>query len=447
VPLGISAEPIRVAVVDGGIDAHTPDLRIPPGASQPGDRGSVVAQTIDFGHAGPSTDLDHGTAIAGIIAAQVDNGIGIAGMAPSVRLLDVRVVGPNGGIDPVVEAQGIHWAVDHGARVINLSFAATRDPKRPAYDEHSPIEEAAIDYAYANGAVIVAPTGNSTSPYPYASYPAALPHVLGVSAIDRNDQTPDFSNRDPVYNDIAAPGVGLVTTVSRATTPKGLSELAPANDIVQPDGTVQGTSFAAPQVSAAAATLLTVHPGLTNAQVMEILESSAHQLHQPPPGSPRDPETGLGVLDVRSALAEADGPPPPLDSREPNDTVATATPLNAPYKVVRGTVDAGDDPIDAYRVFLVKGQMLNVTLDPAPGQPGADLSLLLWRPGTKDLLTFNSRQLVAYSQTPTTHQRISGFVAPMTGAYTLEVWSGATGSGAYRLAVARTPTTSVRTTS
>jgi stage II sporulation protein D len=440
-PLGISAEPIRVAVVDGGIDARSPDLRLAKGQALPGDRGSVVVQTVDFGHAGTATDLDHGTAVAGIIAAQVDNGIGIAGMAPSVRLLDVRVVGPNGGIDPVVEAQGIHWAVDHGARVINLSFAATRDPKHPAYDEHSTVEENAIDYAYANGAVIVAPTGNSTSPYPYASYPAALPHVLGVSAIDKDRHTPSFSNRDPVYNDLAAPGVGLVTTVSRATDRWGLSEDAPQpNDIVQPDGTVQGTSFAAPQVSAAAATLLTVNPALTNSQVMEILESSADTLEPIPPDSPRNPDTGLGLLDVNDALVLADQSPPPPDSREPNDTVATATPLPGARSVVRGTVDAGDDPIDAYRVFLIKGQILNATLDPLPGQPAADLSLLLWRPGTKDLLTATQRQLVAFSQSPSPHERIAGFIAPTSGNYTLEVSALPTSSGAYRLVVSRAPT-------
>ena len=427
-------------MVDGGIDARSPDLRIPRREAQPGDHGSVVVQTIDFGHAGPSTELDHGTAVAGIIAAQVDNGIGIAGMAPSVRLLDVRVVGPNGGIDPVVEAQGIRWAVDHGARVINLSFAAMRDPKRPAYDERSPIEEAAIDYAYANGAVIVAPTGNSTSAYPYASYPAALPHVLGVSAVDSSLRTPAFSNRDPVYNDLAAPGVGLVTTVSRATTPTGLSEDAPANDIVEPDGTVQGTSFAAPQVSAAAATLLTVNPSLTNSQVMEILEESAHAPRSDPGRQPARPRDGARPA-RRAQRADRS-----RTDRRRRRTAASRTTRRPPprrswasSRVVRGTVDAGDDPIDAYRVFLVKGQTLNVTLDPASGQPGADLDLLLWRPGTKDLQTVSPRQLVAVSSSTTSHERISGYVAATTGAYIVEVWSGPTSSSAYRLAVSRSP--------
>ena len=97
-------------------------------------------------------------------------------------------------------------------------------------------------------------------PYPYASYPAALPHVLGVSAVGPDLRTPRFSNRDAIYNDLAAPGVGILTTVPRDTAPSGLSQNAPLGDVVGPDGTVEGTSFAAPHVSAAAALLFAANP-------------------------------------------------------------------------------------------------------------------------------------------------------------------------------------------
>ena len=103
--------------------------------------------------------------------------------------------------------------------MINLSLGGLRDPLDRKQDTYSQLEQDAIAYAYANGAVVVAAVGNGDqapkSPWPYASYPAALPHVLGVSALAPDGSVPAFSNRDAVYNDIAAPGVGIVSTLPR----------------------------------------------------------------------------------------------------------------------------------------------------------------------------------------------------------------------------------------
>ena len=213
-----SGEPVTVAVVDGGIDDRSPDLVRPDGTS-------VVSATIDITHASPS--LVHGTAVAGIIAARANNGVGIAGLDQSVRIIDVRVVSADGTIDPRAEARGIQKAVDRGARVINLSLGGKRAPGMQD-DEYSRAEQEAIDYAYSKGAVIVAATGNSERPYRFASYPAALPHVLGVSAVGPDGRTPRFSNRDGVYNDLAAPGLDILTTVPRDLAGSGLSQDAPA---------------------------------------------------------------------------------------------------------------------------------------------------------------------------------------------------------------------------
>ena len=97
--------------------------------------------------------------------------------------------------------------------------------------------------------------------------------MLGVSAVGPDLRTPRFSNRDAIYNDLAAPGLEILTTVPRDTAVTGLSQDAPQGEVVTADGTVEGTSFAAPHVSAAAALLFAAHPTLTNDQVMEILES------------------------------------------------------------------------------------------------------------------------------------------------------------------------------
>ena len=96
--------------------------------------------------------------------------------------------------------------------MINLSLGGLRDPLDPREDTFSAAEQSAIAYAYSKGAVVVAAVGNADeapkTPWHYASYPAALPHVLGVSALAADGSVPLFSIRDKVYNDISAPGVG-----------------------------------------------------------------------------------------------------------------------------------------------------------------------------------------------------------------------------------------------
>ena len=138
-------------------------------------------------------------------------------MAFPAQLLVAKVVRANRQVSLEAEAEAIRWAVDNGARVINLSLGGLRDPRDTSRDQFSELEAAAIRYAYTRGVVVVAAIGNSdlapSSPWPYASYPAALPHVIGVSALAKDGSVPLFSNRDPVYNDVAAPGQELVHDV------------------------------------------------------------------------------------------------------------------------------------------------------------------------------------------------------------------------------------------
>ena len=129
---------------------------------------------------------------------------------------------PDCSISLEAEADAIRWAADQGARVINLSLGGLRDPRKPERDTYSPLEAAAVDYAASKGAVLVAAVGNSDqapdTPWPYASYPAALPHVIGVSALSRDGSVPFFSDRDAIYNDISAPGEDIFSTLPRALT-------------------------------------------------------------------------------------------------------------------------------------------------------------------------------------------------------------------------------------
>jgi Subtilase family len=373
---------VRVAVIDSGIDRDHPEFvgRIAAGRSFVGSPWYVDTE-------------GHGTFVAGEIAANPLNGAGIAGLAFNAQLLIAKVVRADGSVPLQSEVAAIRWAADNGARVINLSLGAVRDPLNSRLDSYSPLEQAAIDYAYSKGAVVVAAVGNGPQspamPWPFAHYPAALPHVIGVSAIRRDGSVPDYSNRDTVYNDIAAPGADMFSTVPRRLTSADPACPDPGySDCGPPEfRNAIGTSFAAPQVSAAAALLLGQDPKLTPDQVSWLLERSAADENAQtgcsicPVG--RDRFTGWGRLDVQAALTMlTDGTPlPAADHYEPNDDAGPWSHALPPLpQTIEATLDFWDDDLDVYRVPLRKGQRLYARL--TPGVP-ARVRLSLWRPGTQ----------------------------------------------------------------
>ncbi len=246
---------VRVAVIDSGIDGRHPELR------------NRIVAAKSFVKGPPTVDTQgHGTFVAGLIAAETNDGVGIAGLAPPAELLIAKVVGPQRSIPVEAEAKAIRWAVDNGARVINMSLSGLRDPQDPSRDTYSQLEADAISYAVSKGVLVVAAVGNSdqspSEPWPYAGWPAALPHVVGVSALNRKGAAPTFSNRDPQFNDIAAPGEDILSTFPLTLTAahpdcdeQGYSSCGPEEYRM-----AEGTSFAAPQVTAAAAMLFATSP-------------------------------------------------------------------------------------------------------------------------------------------------------------------------------------------
>jgi len=260
-----------VAVVDTDIDTTQPDLA-----------GKVVVGRNFSGDSAPDAE-GHGTEVAGLIAAQPDNGIGIAGLGWSTRVLSVRVLDKQGAGLASNIALGIRYAADYpGVRVINLSL------QQDASDADKVSTELgdAVAYALSKGVVVVAAAGNQSRAQP--SYPASFPGVISVGAADEHDQTASFSpdaafSNHGTWVDLAAPGVGVLT-------------ITPGCDCWV---TPSGTSFATPFVSAAAALVLAVKPTMTPAQVKARLDSTA------------DPIPGLGVdvasgrLNVGRAVAES----------------------------------------------------------------------------------------------------------------------------------------------
>ena len=376
---------VKVAVIDTGIDGTHPDLT-----------GRVVAAKSFVGGSPYRDDLGHGTFVAGLIGANPSNGLGIAGIAFNAQLMIAKVVDADGNISLRGEVDAIRWAADNGARVINLSLGGVRDPLDASLDTYSPLEQAAIEYAYSKGVVVVAAVGNGPqsprTPWNFAHYPSALPHVIGVSAVRQDGSVPDYSNRDVVYNDLAAPGDGIFSTIPTNLVDSARPECAnrPFSDCGPAEFREGiGTSFAAPQVSAAAALLLGQDPDLTAGQVAWLLERYATDDNastgcaQCPTG--RDQFTGWGTLDVLASLnALTEGTTLPAPDRfEPNDDAGPwAHSLPPLPRTISASLDYWDDNIDVYRIRLAKGASFFARLTPT-GRAG--LSVALWPPGTQNV--------------------------------------------------------------
>lgn len=427
---------VRVAVIDSGIDATHPDLapRIESGKSFVGGSWRKDAH-------------GHGTFVAGIIAAETGNAEGIAGIGLGADLLIAKVVREDGSISLEAEAEAIKWAVRQGARVINLSFGGVRDPANRKRDTFSRLEADAIEWAVRHGVVVVAAVGNGDQaprmPWSYASYPAALPHVIGVSALARDGSVPSFSNRDTRFNDIAAPGVEIFSTLPKLLTSQrstcvfqGYSECGPAEF-----KKAEGTSFAAPQVAAAASLLLSLDPELEPEQVSTLLTRSADDA-TPLTGCKRcdydrDALTGWGRLDVAAAIeALRDAPSTTaLDAYEPNDDAgAQAWPLGLGRSHVLASVDYWDDRRDVYRVELRRGEGLRASVR---GPAGTDMNLMLWKPDVQRIGAPASRRLLAArSARPGAVESVT-YRAPVAGRYFVQVSMREEGSGGYSLRLER----------
>ena len=234
---------------------------------------------------GTNDENGHGTFVAGVIGAENHNSLGITGAAPGVHLLPVRVLDINGsGSYSAVEA-GIMWATDHGANVLNMSLGGTAS---------SSALQTAIQYAVDHGVTVVmaagncavavtgsCPTGNPTM-YP-AAYSSSISGAIAVGATTSTDTVASFSSHG-TYVDLAAPGVGIVSTWGSADTAYAQGD---------------GTSFASPYAAAAAAILRAVCPADTPAQVRTRLEATAQDLGT----AGRDDFFGAGL--VRPDLAVA----------------------------------------------------------------------------------------------------------------------------------------------
>ncbi|WP_440111135.1 S8 family peptidase [Paenibacillus sp. QZ-Y1] len=260
---------VIVAVVDTGVDLTHPDLK-----------GKLLDgyNVVDPGSK-PLDDVGHGTHVAGIIGAIVNNNEGVAGISWYNKVLPVKVLDNSGSGTTYAVAEGIIWAADHGAKVINMSLGNYAD----AQFLHD-----AIKYAFDRDIVLIAATGNDNTERP--GYPAAYPEVFAVSATDPDMTKASYSNYGD-YVDVMAPGSSIASTY-------------PNNQYAA----LSGTSMASPHVAALAGLIRSLNPDLTNTEVMDLMRQSVIDLGDPG----HDKYYGYGQVDVYKALQAASGNSAPL---------------------------------------------------------------------------------------------------------------------------------------
>jgi thermitase len=252
-------ENVTIAVIDSGVDLDHPDLvhRLIKGYN-----------VIEDNHV-PEDDNGHGTHVTGIIASEANNREGVAGITWFNHIMPIKALNSEGYGSSFDVAKGIIWAVDHGARVINLSLGN--------YQPSELLQEA-VRYAYDRDVVLISASGNDHSAQP--SFPAAYPEVLSVGAVNPDGSRAEFSNYGD-YLDVVAPGTEI-----------------PSTFVHNRYAALSGTSMAAPHVTALAGLIRSLNPNLTNTEVIDIIRKSTIDLGVPG----KDDLFGNGLINVYKAM-------------------------------------------------------------------------------------------------------------------------------------------------
>lgn len=252
---------ILVGVLDSGIDTNHPDLV-----------GKILIKEDLNDNNLINNETWHGTAVAGIIAANTNNKQGIAGIAWNSRILSIKVTDDANSARVSTIVAGLELAYKEGVKIVQISLST---------NEFSRVLQNAIEEAQSRGILVISSGGNSG--LTELRYPAALPGVIGVGAVDKNQDIESYSTTGD-HITLVAPGASIYTTSTGSNY-----------------ATVSGTSFAAPQVAGACALIWSVAPDLTNNQVREILIQSTTDLGK----TGKDSIFGYGLLNIEKAVEMA----------------------------------------------------------------------------------------------------------------------------------------------
>jgi len=309
---------VTIAILDSGVDA-VPDLA----------PHMVAGYNIYDGNTNTADVCGHGTQVAGAAAAAMNNGAGVAGVAGQAKIMPVRIayVDPSYGCYAWYStiASGITWAADHGARVVNVSYAGL--PTSSAIIS-------AANYLKGKGGLLFVAAGNFNRDEGYTPTTSMIP----VSATDNNDARASFSSYGN-YVALSAPGTGIYTTN------KGGSY-----------GAIGGTSIASPIAAAVAALVMSANPSLSNTKVESILYSTAVDLG----AAGRDPQFGYGRVNAGAAVAAAGGSTTPTPGDTTAPTVAIAAPLGS--ATVSGSVAVNVNASDNVGVARVDLKVNNTVV-------------------------------------------------------------------------------------
>ncbi|MGE5220475.1 MAG: S8 family peptidase [Chloroflexota bacterium] len=271
------ASNVKVAVLDTGIDATHPDL---------------AGRFADYNHDGSSAKdiIGHGTHVAGIIAANPNNHIGIAGIStPALHIWKIFGDQPASDgedyVDEVFYQRALNAARNAGVRVVNLSIGG---------GARSQTEELLFRRLMQSGAVIVAAMGNEFAEGNPIEYPGAYPGVVAVGAIDEANRRAPFSNTGR-HIDLSAPGVNILSTLPMKTS-------RARKKVDTKYNAWDGTSMATPHVTAAAALIIARHPDWTPVQVADHLRATATKVPEMG-GKDRTREHGTGLLNLKDGLS------------------------------------------------------------------------------------------------------------------------------------------------
>ncbi len=286
---------VVVAVIDTGIDATHEDLKQVKYLS-----GYDFIHNLGIDSGSDSDDNGHGTLVAGVLAATANNGLGVVGTNWSVTLMPLKALDASGNGTSDNVAKAIIWATDKGANIINLSLGGVGFGQDVALSN-------AVSYAFNHNVTIVAAAGNDTASFGgnldvEPVFPICDDNsqnmIIGVTAVDSNDQKPSFSNYGKNCVDVSAPGKRILSTIGRdpVTRAKSPNTYAYAS----------GTSLAAPFVSGQAALLKSAFPNATNKQIRDRIISTADPidaLNTTQCGGPCTGKLGSGRINVISSLA------------------------------------------------------------------------------------------------------------------------------------------------
>jgi subtilisin family serine protease len=260
---GTGSQSVLVAVIDTGVDPDHPELV--PNLVQGYNVVGEGAEPEDY----VKDDSGHGTGVAGVIGAVGNNAQGVAGMTWNVRIMPIRACwGPGLTCTIIDEIEAIDLAVEKGANIINMSIGGFGTITA---------EEKSVAEAWAAGVSLFAAAGNkglylkatgTDADRQNLYYPAALPEVIGVGAVDNNLVRAEFSNYGEVVSEIYAPGVEIVTTIPQY-------EVYLFEGTGPPYGIIDGTSFSCPMVAAVAVLIKSMYPELGPADIMHRLFSTA----------------------------------------------------------------------------------------------------------------------------------------------------------------------------